>query len=225
RQNEEEVSALYQDLLITVTEFFRDARAFNFLKDAVIPKILEGLPNDTPARVWVPGCASGEEAYSIAICFAEAAHGRGNVPVRIFATDVSNACIAAASRAVYPANITANVSRERLRRFFVKQDGGYRIAHTIRDACIFAKQDVISDPPLPRMDLVSCQNLLIYFDIPTQREVLRYFHYALKFTGLLMLGACESTAADPQLFEQVQKPYRIYSKIADASQVDFSLSR
>src|SRR5262249_39565999 len=126
RQNEEEVSALYQDLLITVTEFFRDARAFNFLKDAVIPKILEGLPNDTPARVWVPGCASGEEAYSIAICFAEAAHGRGNVPVRIFATDVSNACIAAARRAVYPANITANVSRERLRRFFVKQDGGYR---------------------------------------------------------------------------------------------------
>src|SRR5262249_24703838 len=214
RTHKEEVAALYQDLLITVTEFFRDPDTFDMLRTRIIPQIFKRLPGDATARVWVAGCASGEEAYSIGICYAEAAaKDRAVPPVQIFATDVSDQCIAKARSALYPESIAANISADRLHRFFVKEAGGYRVSKFIRDLCIFAEQDVIGDAPFSRMDLVSCRNLLIYLDTPTQKDVLHRFHYALKPTGFLLLGGSESAAAAPELFEEVEKRERIYSKL------------
>jgi two-component system CheB/CheR fusion protein len=195
------------------------------LKTKIIPRIFKHLPGDTGARVWVSGCSSGEEAYSIAICFAEAAaKDRAVPPVQIFATDVSDQCIAKARGALYPKSIAANVSPDRLRRFFVKEVGGYRVSKLIRDLCIFAEQDVIGDAPFSRMDLVSCRNLLIYLDTSTQKDVLHRFHYALKPTGFLLLGASESTTAAPDLFEEAEKSERIYSKLPTATRIDFALA-
>jgi two-component system CheB/CheR fusion protein len=225
RADKDELAALYQDLLITVTEFFRDPETFEFLKKSIIPHILNSLPEDTPARVWVPGCASGEEVYSIAMCFIEVAKDRTSPPVRIFGTDVSQQCIENARRCVYSDKITTNVSPERLGRFFVKQAGGYRIARFVRDLCIFAIQDVIKDPPFSRMDLLSCRNLLIYLDTPTQKEVLRRFHYALRPDGFLLLGATETVNASPELFEQVHRPGRVYSRVPLPGRLEFPLSK
>jgi two-component system CheB/CheR fusion protein len=225
RADKQEVAALYQDLLITVTEFFRDPGTFDVLKTRIIPQIFKRLPGDATARVWVPGCASGEEAYSIAMCFAEtAARDRAVPPVQIFATDVSDQCIAKSRSALYPDSIAANVFPDRLRRFFVKEAAGYRVSKFIRDLCIFAEQDVVGDAPFSRMDLVSCRNLLIYLDTPTQKEVLHRFHYALKPTGFLLLGASESTAAAHELFEEVDKRERIYTKLPTATRIDFALA-
>lgn len=223
RTDKYELDALYQDLLITVTEFFRDPGAFDVLKKAIIPEILRNLGNDA-ARVWVPGCASGEEAYSIAICFVEAATERAGTPVQVFATDVNVPCINKARRAVYPETIAASVSPERLQRFFVKTHDGYQVNKFVRDLCIFAEQNVLADAPFSRMDLVSCRNLLIYLDNAAQREVLQRFHYALKTGGFLFLGTSESVSAAPQLFEEVQKPQRIYSKLPASRVTDFALT-
>jgi two-component system CheB/CheR fusion protein len=223
RSDKEEVQALYQDLLITVTEFFRDPDVFEFLRSRIIPRILEALPVDTPARVWVPGCATGEEVYSIVMCFVEASRDRGGLPVQVFGTDISHQGVAKAHQGFYPESIATNVSPERLRRFFMREGGGYRVHKFIRDLCIFAEQDVIGDAPFSRMDLVSCRNLLIYLDTPTQKEVLHRFHYALKPTGFLLLGTSESTGGAPELFEQVCKPHRIYTRLQVATRVDFAL--
>jgi len=223
RTHKEELDALYEDLLITVTEFFRDPGVFDFLKSEIIPGILKTLPPDTPARVWVPGCASGEEAYSIAICFVEASKDRAGPPVQVFATDVSEHSIRKARQAIYQKNIATSVSPERLQRFFVKEAGGYHINKLIRDMCIFAEQNVIADAPFSRIDLVSCRNLMIYLDTSTQKDVLHRFHYALKPTGSLLLGTSESTAAAPQLFEQVHKPERVYAKVHITGRIDFAL--
>ena len=221
RGSREELEALYEDLLITVTSFFRDPEVFDCLQTRIIPKILAHVPADTPARVWVPGCASGEEVYSIAICFVEAAPHRDS-PVQIFGTDVSLQCITRARHGLYSVKIEESVPPAKLRRFFVKEAEGYRISKVIRQMCIFAEQDVISDAPFSKMDLVSCRNLLMYLDTETQKQVLGRLYYALKTTGFLVLGTSESTAAAPQLFEQVEKPKRIYFKIPMAKPMHFA---
>jgi two-component system CheB/CheR fusion protein len=174
--NPSESEALCHDLLINVTNFFRDAEAFEFLQAEVIPKIVAAA-NNAPIRAWIPGCATGEEAYSVAICLLEALSEHGpNPPLQIFATDVSEMAIKRAREGFYLENIAIDVSQERLRRFFVKTEGGYQISKLVRDLCVFAPQNLAKDPPFSRLDLISCRNVLIYLGPPLQRRVLTTFH-------------------------------------------------
>ena len=183
-----ELAALYQDFLIRVTEFFRDPTAFDALRQDVLPALCEGRSSKEPIRIWVPGCATGEEVYSVAIAVLEY-FGDGLPPMRIqiFGTDVSEAALEKARAGVYPINTMQEVSAERLERFFTRQNGEYRISKDVRDLCLFARQDVTRDPPFSRLDLISCRNLLIYLDEVAQRRVLRTFHYALRPQGILFL--------------------------------------
>jgi two-component system, chemotaxis family, CheB/CheR fusion protein len=212
-RNPEELKALYGDLLIKVTNFFRDPGTFDALRRVVIPAILkERQPGDgRPIRVWVPGCATGEEAYSIAICFLEVLGERATeAPLRIFATDIDEAALQRARKGTYIENITADVSPERLRSFFTMTERRYQINKAVREMCTFARHDVGRDPPFSNLDLVSCRNLLIYFDAPLQKRVLSAFHYALKPGGFLTLGVSETTGASSDLFEVVDKRQKIY---------------
>lgn len=188
-----EAEALCSDLLIRVTRFFREPKAYEALTEIVFPRLLEQRPPKTPVRIWVPGCASGEEVYSIAICLLEFLGERATTtPIQIFGTDLSESAIEAARAGYYDENIAAEVSPERLLRFFVKSNAHYRIAHSIRELCIFAKHDVTHDPPFSRQDLISCQNLLIYLEPVLQQRVIPMFHYALKPGGALVLGPAEA---------------------------------
>ena len=209
----EEVQALYQDLLIHVTRFFREPESFQGLADVVFPQLIARQKDDNPIRVWVAGCSTGEEAYSVAITLLECLGDRaGTVPVQIFATDVSDQAIERARNGVYPASISGDVSPERLRRFFTRLDGGYRISKTVRDVCIFARQDLSRDPPFSRLDMVVCRNVLIYMTAALQRKLLTVFHYALKPHGFLMLGHAETIGMHAELFAIEEKRQRIYRK-------------
>jgi two-component system CheB/CheR fusion protein len=212
-----ELAALYQDFLIRVTEFFRDPEAFDVLRQDVLPTLCEGRSSKGAIRIWVPGCATGEEVYSVAIAVLEY-FGDGLPPpkIQIFGTDISEAALEKARAGVYPVNALHQVSPERLRRFFVRQDGEYRISKDIRDLCLFARQDVTSDPPFSRLDLISCRNLLIYLDDVAQRRVLRTFHYALRPQGMLFFGPAESVAHAPELFEQTDSRSRVFRRIPNA---------
>jgi len=202
RDNPAEVEKLYQDILINVTSFFRDPETFEVLKERIFPKIVEHRAPDEPARIWVVGCSTGEEAYSIAMSFTEFAGERAeHIPVQIFATDLNEQDIEKARTGLYSKNIAQNVSPERLRRFFTEAEGGYRIGKPLRDMCVFARQNVIADPPFSRMDLISCRNLLIYLDPVLQKHILPLLHYALKSTGVLWLGSSETTGVVSELFE------------------------
>jgi two-component system CheB/CheR fusion protein len=208
-----ELAALYQDFLIRVTEFFRDPEAFDVLRQDVLPTLREGRSPKEAIRIWVPGCATGEEVYSIAIAVLEYL-GDGLPPkIQIFGTDISEAALEKARAGVYPVNALHEVSPERLRRFFVGQNGEYRISKDIRDLCLFARQDVTSDPPFSRLDLISCRNLLIYLDDVAQRRVLRTFHYALRPQGMLFFGPADSVAHSPELFEQIDSRSRVFRRI------------
>ncbi|MEW6159285.1 MAG: CheR family methyltransferase, partial [Verrucomicrobiota bacterium] len=209
-----EVDALYQDFLINVTHFFRDPKVFQALKKKVFPRLLKNRPDEAAIRIWVPGCSSGEEVYSLAIALLEYMDGttRHNAAIQIFATDISETAIARARAGIYPQAIQGDVSEERLRRFFTKTDGGYQIAKTIRDACVFARQNVVEDPPFSKMDLISCRNLLIYLGPVLQRKVMPIFHYALNPGGFLLLGSSESVGTFSDLFKPVDKHHRIFSK-------------
>ncbi len=215
-----EVEALYRDLLINVTSFFRDPETFEYLKRDVLPDIIRHRHGDLPIRVWVPGCATGEEAYSIAILLIESLPASGNQPpVQIFASDISKQAIQIARDGHYSGNIGADVSPERLQRFFTKSDGGYQIAKQVRDLCIFAVQDVTNDPPFSRMDLISCRNLLIYLGVPLQKKVLAAFHYALNPDGYLLLGSSESVEAGSDAFRQIDKKHKIYCRQITAARL------
>jgi len=209
----EEVQALYQDCLITVTSFFRDPEAFQVLCEDVLPRLLNDRPSGAPIRVWVPGCATGEEVYSIVICLLErAGEAKGNPSFQVFATDLSESALEKARAGSFPENIAQDVSRERLTRFFTKTDGQYRVSKAIRDMCVFARHDLTKDPPFSRLDLITCRNVLIYLEPRLQQRVLAIFHYSLRPSGFLLLGASETAGASQEFFAPVDKKHRIYSK-------------
>ena len=205
-----EVDALFRELLIGVTNFFRDPEAFESLLERVIGPLLSRTSGGS-VRIWVPGCSTGEEAYSIAILIREDLERRKlNLPVQIFATDIDLASIERARAEVYPDNIAADVSGERLGRFFTKEENSYRIRKGIRDMVMFAKQDVLKDPPFSRLDLISCRNLLIYLDGEAQKRILSMFHYALNPNGHLLLGNSETVGEFANMFVAVDKKWKIY---------------
>jgi two-component system CheB/CheR fusion protein len=208
-----EVRNLYQDLLIHVTRFFREPESFESLVRDVFPTLVQGRRQDSPIRAWVSGCATGEEAYSLAITLVEFLQkNQLDIPVQIFATDVSEMAVDQARTGVFPPSIEDDVGGDRLRRFFTKHDGGYRVTKMIRDLCVFARQDLTKDPPFSRLDLILCRNVLIYMDTTLQKKLLSVFHYALNATGFLVLGQAETVGAQVTLFSLVDKKYRIHRK-------------
>ena len=202
-----EVEALYHDLLINVTSFFRDPKMFEELKSSVFPQIVNGRSPVDPIRMWVPGCSTGQEAYSLAMALQEFLDTQPvRIPMQIFATDLSDQTALDKARAgVYPESIEAEVSPARLRRFFKREDHVYRIDRSIRDACVFARQNVTADPPFSHLDIVSCRNVLIYLATALQKRVLRTFHYALNTPGFLILGSAETVGEHTELFEAVDR--------------------
>ncbi len=214
----EELDELYRDLLIHVTGFFREPEAFVALRKHVYPKLFEGRKPDNPIRVWVAGCSTGEEAYSIAITLLEYmwVHSRNisqaATAIQIFATDISDTALDRARSGVYTEAAVSEISAERLKRFFVRLDGGFQINKSIRDMCIFAKQNLVKDPPFSNLDLVSCRNLLIYLGPVLQRRVIPSLHYALKPGGYLMLGASENLGGFADHFGLLDKKDKIYQK-------------
>jgi two-component system CheB/CheR fusion protein len=211
--NPPDVAALQQDILIGVTSFFRDRDAFAALQSTVMPRLFKGRLPDEPVRIWVLGCSSGEEAYSLAIALTEVAEAAGRIPaIQVFATDVSAPGIEKARSGVYPKTIAQDVSPERLRRFFVDIDGHYRVTKAIRDRCVFARHNALVDPPFSRVDLISCRNLLIYLVPPIQQRVVTILHYALKPEGVLWLGGSETIGPYRDLFEASDVTHKIFTK-------------
>jgi two-component system CheB/CheR fusion protein len=222
REHSGEATALSQDLLIHVTRFFRDPDSFKALEAHAFPDIMFER-SEEPIRIWVPGCATGEEAYSVAIVLMEILGDRvSECKIQIFATDVSEAAIERARSGTYPAHISADVSPERLKRFFTKADGGYRVSKILRDMCVFARHDLARDAPFARLDLVVCRNVLIYLDAQLQKHVISVFHYALQPRGFLMLGSAETTGLQPA-FTLVDKKWRLYKKASVEGIVTFAL--
>lgn len=216
----DEVEALFRDLLINVTRFFRDPQAFEVLKKDALPRLFEGRQDATPIRIWVPGCSSGEEAYSIAMLLAEQMESlQLSYPVQLFATDIDSQAVAAARAGIYPASIATDVSPQRLARFFTSDPGAkvYRINKSIRDMLIYSEQDVINDPPFSKLDLISCRNLLIYLTPELQKKLIRLFHYALNPGGILFLGTSESAGDSGSLFATLDQKARLYRRKEDAS--------
>jgi two-component system CheB/CheR fusion protein len=210
-QNREEAKALCESCLITVTAFFREPGVFEELKSKVFPAILANRTSDAPIRVWVPGCATGEEAYSIAICWMEFRDSlKIDVPLEIFATDLSETAVAKARAGTYAGAALAHVSPQRLARFFISTDRGYQIAKPVRDACVFARHNLAEDPPFSKLDLISCCNVLIYLGSALQRKVLSILHYALKPSGFLVVGPSESIGTLNDSFLQVDKTHKVY---------------
>ena len=200
-QKNEELSQLYQDLLINVTDFFRDPEAFVILKKSILPKLLMKITQGETLRIWIPGCATGEEVYSIAMLLFELQDNKSfNVPFQIFASDLSAQAINEARNGEYSKQQLKNITPKRLNRFFSRSKDNYRISKTLRDVCIFAQHNLLSDPPFSRMDFISCRNLLIYLDTPAQKRAIATFHYALNENGYLMLGKSETIGSSLQLF-------------------------
>lgn len=211
-QNPDEARALFEDMLIHVTSFFRDPDVFEALRTDVFPLCLVDRPADSPIRVWVPGCSTGEEVYSLAVALLEFLGDKTTPPIKLFGTDLSEMAVETARAGKYPASIATDVSPDRLRRFFVAADGGYQITQTVRDLCVFARHDVTRDPPFNNMDLVSCRNVLIYLGADLQKRVLPVFHYALKPNGWLLLGTSETVPFLSDLFQPVSPKQRIFSR-------------
>ncbi|HET7558903.1 MAG TPA: chemotaxis protein CheB, partial [Limnochordia bacterium] len=210
-----EVRALYQELLITVTAFFRDPEVFEAIKRTVFSQLVADRSPTTPLRIWVPGCSTGQEPFSLAMILMEFFDDRpGQLPpIQIFATDICDETVLQKARAgFYPKSIEAEVSPDRLRRFFTKENGAYRIDKSIRDVCVFARQDVTADPPFSHLDLISCRNVLIYFAAPLQKRVLPLFHYALNEGGFLVLGTAESVGEHTDLFGVADRNRKIFAK-------------
>lgn len=213
--NAAEASALYEDCLISVTSFFRDPEVFEVLSEQIFATLLKDRPSDAPLRVWVPGCATGEEAYSIAMCLLERmAKLSRNSTLQIFATDLSESALAKAREGRYVVNIARDVSAERLQRFFTKVGECYQISKAIREMCVFARHDLTRDPPYSRLDLISCRNVLIYLEPRLQDVVFATFHYALKPDGFLVVGPAETVGTSGPLFTAVDENRRIYSRNA-----------
>jgi two-component system CheB/CheR fusion protein len=209
--NGKELDALYSDVLISVTSFFRNPEAFGILKNKVFPQLIAQLKRDAPLRIWVLGCSTGQEAYSMAMTFAEAVTDKPNPPkLQIFATDLNEALLDKARVGLYAKTLAQDIAPERLRRFFTEEEGGYRVNKDLREQVVFSRQNVMSDPPFSRMDLISCRNLLIYFEPELQKKIFPAFHYALKPEGYLFLGASESIGQFTDLFTPADKKQKIF---------------
>ncbi len=207
-----EINDLYRDILISVTQFFREPDAFASLA-RIEAQSLQNRNRNSPFRIWAAGCATGEEAYSLAIVITEIMEAAGfSIPIQLFGTDVSEIAIDRARAGDYPDSIQSDVSLERLSKFFTKTETGYRISKNIRESCIFARHDLIKDPPFSQLDLVSCRNVLIYLDNPAQQRILSALHYSLKPDALLMLGSAESIGNRTDLFATVENENKIFSK-------------
>jgi len=215
RNNTKELDALYSDVLIGVTGFFRNADAFDALKRKVFPALLAQRGRTGPLRVWTLGCSTGQEAYSIAMAFAEFSDKAARAPkLQVFATDLNEAALEKARRGLYAKTLVQDLSPERLRRFFAEEEGGYRIDKTLREQVVFARHNVMNDPPFSRLDVISCRNLLIYFEAGLQKKIMPAFHYALKPGGFLFLGASESVGPFTALFEATDMKHKIFSRKA-----------
>lgn len=213
RQHPTEVEALYEDILINITSFFRDPEAFEHLKNLVFPVLMKTRTPNEPIRVWIPGCSTGEEAYSIGILLLEfLGDDAVRTPIQIFGTDINEKVIDKARRGIYSQSIKDDISPERLRNFFIKVDNGYQIIKIVRDMCVFARQDMVNDPPFSRMDLISCRNAIIYFSPVLQRKLFPILYYALKQTGFLFLGTSESVGSYAKFFHLIDKRYKLYAK-------------
>lgn len=225
-RNPQEIEALYRDVLINVTSFFRNPEVFESLREVVYPKVLADRSPSDPVRVWVPGCSTGEETYSHAISLVEMlSELRLEVPIQIFGTDLSDQAIQRARAGIYKESISNEVSEVRLRRFFHKVPDGYQISKSIRDMCVFARQNVFSDPPFSRMDLISCRNVLIYLSPVLQKKVIPIFHYALKEHGFLLVGNTEGLlGSGAEIFDLVDRRSKIYEKKSVPSPVTFGLT-
>jgi two-component system, chemotaxis family, CheB/CheR fusion protein len=215
QQTPVEIEALFRDLLIGVTNFFRDPEAFEALESLVIPKLFESKPPGAVIRAWSTGCSTGEEAYSLAILLHEQSEKlRQNFKLQVFASDIDSRAIAVARAGIYPASIATNISPERLARFFTAEPDGsaYRIHKSIRDLLVFSEHDVIKDPPFSKLDLICCRNLLIYFDSDLQKKLITLFHYALQPRGMLFLGTSETTGELGNLFTVMDRKSKVYQR-------------
>ncbi|MGC2637670.1 MAG: CheR family methyltransferase [Acidobacteriaceae bacterium] len=214
----DEVRALHEDALINVTRFFRDPDFWQSLSTVVLPAFFKNRPLQKPIRIWCAGCASGEEAYSLAIAILEYLTANGlDSTVQIFGTDASENAIEMARTAVYPESLIGDVSPERLHRFFTKIERGYRVSKRVRDCCIFARQNLVSDPPFSHIDILSCRNVLIYFNQQLQNQIITTFHYALDPDGYLVLGTSESLRDYGDIFSAVDRKNKIYLRMGGAS--------
>ena len=213
QKNKNEINSLFKDLLIGVTRFFRDQEAFEILRHDVFPQLFENKPFDYTIRIWIPGCSTGEEAYSIAIILKEYIDQcQKNYNVQIFATDLDSDAIETARNGLFPANIVNDVRQERLARFFIKQEHTFQIKKEIRELIIFAPQDIIKDPPFTKLDLISCRNFLIYIENDLQKKIIPLFHYALSSDGILLLGSSETIGGFMDLFSIINKKWKIYQR-------------
>ena len=207
----DELRLLQEDLLINVTRFFRDPPFWDSLRENVLPALLKGRSEDRPIRIWCAGCSTGEEAYSLAMTIIEYLSTNGlEIPVQVFGTDAGDHSIEMARLATYPESIAAEISPERLRRFFVKVERGYQVSKRVRDTCIFARQNLCNDPPFSHIDILSCRNVMIYFNQILQRQVMVTFHYALESGGYMLLGMSEGLRDYADIFHTVDRKHKIY---------------
>ncbi|TIS63892.1 CheR family methyltransferase [Mesorhizobium sp.] len=213
REEPQQVDLLFQDLLIGVTNLFRDPQAFQALERLVIPKLFESRRPDETIRVWVPGCATGEEAYSIAMLLREnAPRGAASPKLQIFATDIDERALEVARAGRYPAAVATDVTPKRLKEFFSREDGTYRVASDLREMCLFSAHNLLRDPPFSKLDLISCRNLLIYLGPDLQEKIIPIFHYALRKDGYLFLGSSENVTRHGRLFDAIDKASRIFQR-------------
>jgi len=228
KENNNELEQLYKDLLINVTSFFREPTVYEALTTKIFPDILKNRKDNDLVRIWTPACASGEEAYSIAICLYDYLQTKAiSTPIQIFGTDLNASAIEKARAGIYIKSSLDNISKERLEHYFVKVDGHYQIIKPIRDLCVFATHNLLKDPPFSRMDLISCQNVMIYLETNPQKKILQTFHYSLKQSGYLLLGKSETIGNSTELFSQVDKDLKIYSKklMPQHNVYDFSMQQ
>lgn len=221
--NKAEIDLLFKELLIGVTNFFRDSSMWEYLKEKVVPNMVANTSKNKTFRAWVPSCSTGEEAYSLAIIFKEVIENlniTGNFSLNIFATDLDKDAIEKARQGMYPLNISADVSPERLNRFFVKRANGYEISKTIREMVIFAPQNLIMDPPFTKLDILSCRNLLIYLTSELQKKLIPLFHYTLNPGGILFLGSAETIGSFTNHFKLVDNKSRIYKRLETSTRFE-----
>ena len=225
QEHPDEALKLYDDVLIPVTSFFRDFEAFEALKEHVYPAIVKDKANKNSIRMWAPGCSTGEETYSLAMTLLEFLGDQASsYQVQIFGTDLNEKGVQKARTGLYRESIAEEISPERLERFFIKTEDGYRVSKAVRDMCVFARQNVADDPPFSQMNVVACRNLLIYIQPSLQKKIIPILHYALKPSGFLVLGGAESVSAFPELFSTVDKKNKIYGRKATQSRLHYDFS-